>query len=112
MLPVDQFRRLFGDPAKSGGDWIRMGCQNATMVTPACRVGDPDCQTCEVAAEYDRLEYAAMQAQRACNAHDELVAALKAIVYRTPAGNALFHKLTEEHAEAALAALTKAESTP
>jgi hypothetical protein len=51
-------RRLFGDPAKSGGDWIRMGCQNATFVTPACRVGDPDCLTCEVAAEYDRMEAA------------------------------------------------------
>jgi hypothetical protein len=48
--------RTFGDPPQSGGDWIRGKCQRATFVTPACSVGAPECPTCEVAAEYDRLE--------------------------------------------------------
>jgi len=34
-----------------------------------------------------------------------LVSALRAVVHRTDLGTALFHKLTEENAEAALAAL-------
>lgn len=49
-------RRTFGDPPKSGGDWIRGNCQRATFVTDACAVSDPQCPTCQVAAEYDLLE--------------------------------------------------------
>ena len=39
----------------------------------------------------------------------DLLDALKAVTHRTDLGTALFHKLTEEHAEAALAAIAKAE---
>jgi hypothetical protein len=54
------------------------------------------------------------QEHREANAHliaaaPELLEALKAITHRTDLGTALFHKLTEEHAEAALAAIAKAE---
>ena len=46
---------------------------------------------------------------RLMSASPDLLAALKAVTNRTEMGTALFHKLTEEHAEAALAAIAKAE---
>ena len=78
-----------------------------------CGIHDP-VRVAAKRAERD-AEYARKCTERSAKwsmerAAPDLLAALKAVVHRTELGTALFHKLTEENAEQALAAIAKAES--
>ena len=77
-----------------------------------CGIHDP-VRVAAKRAERD-AEYARKCTERSAKwsmerAAPDLLAALKAVVHRTELGTALFHKLTEENAEQALAAIAKAE---